>query len=291
MPVHDAFLSRYDAMLARWPVPNQPVDVPGRFGTTRVNVCGVPDGPAVVLLPGGGSTSTVWWGTVGALASTHRVLAIDLIGDSGRSVYDGEPITGLADLMRWLDDTLDALGVPDAVVVAHSYGGWIATQYALHAPGRVGGLVLLDPTECLAPERLTFRLRGIPLFIGRSDDRYCSFLRWEAGGRELDQQWLDLWSVPFGGNRKLVWPKLIPPDRLATLAAPTLLILAGASRQNPTRRMAETARRFLPAARVVTLPDATHFTLPQEHPDEINAMLREFLDERAERSGPAAARS
>jgi hypothetical protein len=31
----------------------------------------------------------------------------------------------------------------------------------------------------------------------------------------------------------------------------------------------------------VTLPDATHFTLPHQHPDEINALLREFLDKRA----------
>jgi pimeloyl-ACP methyl ester carboxylesterase len=285
MPVHDAFLTRYDAMLARWPVPNEPVDVPGRHGTTRVNVCGVPDGPAVVLLPGGGSTSTVWWGTVGALADTHRVFAVDIIGDCGRSVYDGEPINDLADLMRWLDDTLDALGVPDAVVVGHSYGGWLATQYALHAPHRVDGLVLLDPTECLAPEKLRFRLRGIPLFLGRGDDRFRSFIRWETGGRELDRQWLDLWSVPFGGPRKLVWPRRIPPRRLATLAAPTLLILAAASRQNPTRRMAGAARRTLPGARVVTLPDATHFTLPQQHPDEINAALRGLLDGR-----PGAAR-
>lgn len=278
---NDAFLSRYDAMLARWPVPHEPVDIPGRHGTTRVNVCGVPDGPAVLLIPGGGSTSTVWWRTVGALAGTHRVLAVDVIGDSGRSVYDGEPITGAADLMRWLDDTLDSLGVPDAVVVGHSYGGWLATQYALHAPQRVGGLMLLDPTECLCTEKLTYRLRAIPLFLGRGDDRRCSFIRWETGGRELDRQWLDLWSVPFRGPTKLVWPKLVRADRLATLPTPVLLVLAGASRQNPARRMAEVASRFLPSARVVALPDATHFTLPQQHPDEINALLREFLDERA----------
>jgi pimeloyl-ACP methyl ester carboxylesterase len=277
----DEFLSRYDAMLARWPVPHESVDIPGRHGTTRVNVCGVPDGPAVLLIPGGGSTSTVWWRTVGALAGSHRVLAVDVMGDSGRSVYDGEPITGVTDLMRWLDDTLDALGVPDAVVVGHSYGGWLATRYALHAPHRAGGLALFDPTECLCPEKLSFRLRGIPLFLGRGDDRWCSFIRWETGGRELDEQWLDLWSVPFGGPTKLVWPKLIPADRIAALDTPALLVLAGASRQNPTQRMAEAARRALPSARIVTLPEATHFTLPQQHPDEINPMLREFLDERA----------
>ena len=41
--------------------------------------------------------------------------------------------------------------------------------------------------------------------------------------------------------------------------------------------LAEAARRALPAARVVTLPDATHFTLPQQHPAEVNGMLREMI--------------
>ena len=73
-------------------------------------------------------------------------------------VYDGDPITGRADLMAWLDSCLDGLGVPRADICAHSYGGWIALRYALHAPQRVARLVLLDPTQCLSGQRLTYRL-------------------------------------------------------------------------------------------------------------------------------------
>src|SRR5215468_5492259 len=68
MGVYGEFLARYDAMLARWPVPVRTLDIPGRHGTTRVIACGPADGPATVLLPGGGATATVWWSTVGALA-------------------------------------------------------------------------------------------------------------------------------------------------------------------------------------------------------------------------------
>jgi pimeloyl-ACP methyl ester carboxylesterase len=277
MPVHTEFLARYDAMLSRWPAPVEPLDIPGRHGTTRVNVCGVPDGPPVVLLPGGGATSTAWWGVAAALADSHRVCAVDVIGDRGRSVHDGEPVRGAADLMRWLDETLDAIGVPDAAVVAHSYGGWLAARYALHAPHRVNRLALLDPTGVLSPTRPIFRLRAIPLVVSRGRDAYTSFVRWETGGRELDAGWLALWSTPFGGRTTLVLPKQLRPETLRTLDLPVLVVLAGRSRQNSAPAMASVARRFLPDVRVVTLPDATHFTLPSQHPDEVGAALRDFL--------------
>jgi hypothetical protein len=35
-----SFLAAYDAALKEWPVPHEEVDVPTRFGTTHVVVCG-----------------------------------------------------------------------------------------------------------------------------------------------------------------------------------------------------------------------------------------------------------
>jgi pimeloyl-ACP methyl ester carboxylesterase len=275
MGVHAEFLARYDAMLARWPVPVETLDIPARHGTTRVIACGPADGPAAVLLPGGGATATVWWSTVGALADTHRVYAVDVIGDRGRSVYDGEPIAGETDLMQWLDGILDSAGVPDTMLVGHSYGGWLATRYALHAPHRVNRLALLEPSAVLAPNRPVFGLRAVPLLFARSRRPYASFVRWETGGRPLDAGWLELWSTPFGGRTQLVFPRQVSRAELATIAVPVTIVLCGQSRQAPAAQMARVARAALPHARVTTIPDATHFTVPQQHPDEVGAALRD----------------
>src|SRR5262249_47438121 len=149
------FHAAYDAMLARWPVEVESTDIPGRLGTTHVNACGPKDAPVIVLIHGGGATSTVWYGMVGPLAEAHPGYAIDTIGDKGRSVYDGTSLGGRDRLMAWLDETLDALGVTRAeAIVAHSYGTWITMQYALHAPDRIRRMVLLDPTECFIPVSL-----------------------------------------------------------------------------------------------------------------------------------------
>src|SRR4029450_67643 len=78
------FLGAYDALLARWPIPVESVDVPSTYGTTRVQVCGRADGPALVLLCQFGATSTVWFANVGDLGREYRVYAVDPIRQPGR---------------------------------------------------------------------------------------------------------------------------------------------------------------------------------------------------------------
>jgi pimeloyl-ACP methyl ester carboxylesterase len=199
VPVHPDFYRRYDAVMARWPVAHTRVDLPGRFGTTHLNVCGAEDGLPVVLLPGGGATSAVWYATVGALAPAHRVYAIDLPGDAGRSVADGERLKGEGAWMTWLDETLDQLGLSEVAVGGHSLGAWLATRFAVHAPERVRRLVLLDPTDCLSATSLIFRLRAVPLLLLGGERRKRSFHNWETGGRAVDPEFLALWAGRFGG--------------------------------------------------------------------------------------------
>jgi pimeloyl-ACP methyl ester carboxylesterase len=266
----------YDDVLARWPLPVEPLDLPGRYGTTHVNVAGPNDGQPVVLLPGGRATSTVWWGVAGPLADAgHRLYAVDLIADGGRSVADGEPVDGFAGYRRWLDETLDALGVGDVTLVGHSFGAHIAMQYTLHNPDRVARLVLVDPTDCFSPTRLRFRLRAIPLFVGRHPGRWRSFIEWEAHGHRLDPQWLDLWSAIWPPNptrTRLAMPRRPDAATLAGLRTPTVVVVAGSSRQNPARTLARNAAAH-PAVTVVTIPTATHFTLPQEYPAQVAAVI------------------
>lgn len=119
-----------------------------------MHVCGPDDGTPVVLLHGGGATSTVWFANAEALAGTHRAFAPDAVGGPGRSVPAGVGVRSPADLMRWLDAVLDGLGLRRDALVGHSYGGWTALSYAVHATERVTRLVLLDPTDCFAGLRL-----------------------------------------------------------------------------------------------------------------------------------------
>src|SRR5439155_24765591 len=161
MDFNGDFNKAYDAVLARWPLPVEPVEVDSPYGTTHVNVCGPPDGRPLVLLHGGGATPTVWFANVAELARAHRVHAVDHINDAGRSVPHGRPVRSRDDLMAWLDAVLTGLGLDAVRLCGHSYGGWLALCYALHAPQRVTHLALLDPTLCFAGMPLSYRPRAV----------------------------------------------------------------------------------------------------------------------------------
>jgi pimeloyl-ACP methyl ester carboxylesterase len=275
-----AYFAKYDALLGRWPVDVEPLDLPGRYGTTHVNACGPAGAPAIVLMHGGRATSTVWYGVVGVLARTHRVYAIDAMGDSGRSIDDGEPLVGRSGLMHWLDETLDRLGVGVTALVGHSLGAWTSMQYALHAPDRVSRLGLLDPTDCLSPTLLRYRLRAIPLFLGRAPDRWRRFFRWETQGHPVDAEFGELWASSmkptWHRGAKLTLPRRPPAAAIVRFRTPTLVVVAGRSRQNKPKQL-ERLARTLPDVRVVTLPQATHFTLPQQYPAEVAAAIIDLV--------------
>ncbi|QFU87608.1 alpha/beta fold hydrolase [Amycolatopsis sp. YIM 10] len=277
----EEFLAAYDAVLGRWPVEVKPVDVESEFGTTRVQLCGPPDGAPLVLLHGGGATSAVWLANIAELSREHRVYAVDQIGAPGRSVHSGRPFRRPRDLLDWLDSLFRHFRLSGAGVCGHSYGGWLALAYALRAPARVEKLALLDPTQCFAGFRPGYLLRALPLLLRPSAKRERAFLEWELGGAPVDQGWLELVSlgaefpsskVVAGGRPRSPAPRM-----------PVLLVLAGKSRAHDVRRVEANARAALGPAQleVLTLPEATHHSLPLWPAEPLNRALTAFYQARS----------
>ena len=142
-----AYLAAYDAAMKSWPVPYEEFDVPSRFGTTHVIASGPMTAPPLVLLHGYMATSTMWSPNIAAFSRDHRVYAVDVMGQPGKSV-PGEPIRTVADFVSWLTAILDALHVDRVSLVGQSFGGWLALNYAIAAPQRLLKLVLLSPGGC-----------------------------------------------------------------------------------------------------------------------------------------------
>ncbi|WP_329116280.1 alpha/beta fold hydrolase [Streptomyces sp. NBC_01465] len=276
---NDPFLQAYDAVLAQWPEDTAPTTVPTPYGATRVNSCGPRDAPPLLLLPGGGgATSTAWFATAAALGRTHRVHAADLVGEPGRTVPGATPLKTPADLMAWLDALLDGLGLDSVSLCGHSYGGWIALRYALHAPARTDRLVLLDPTQCFTGFRPGYLLRALPMLLRPTSGNTRAFLTWETAGAGLDPAWLRLQALApdFPSARPVTGPRPTPAE-LRTLKAPTLLLLAGRSRAHDIRKAEAAAKSLLPHVETAVLADASHHSLPHSAPRELGVRMREFL--------------
>lgn len=274
------FAAAYDAVLAKWPGPVDSLEVDTPFGATRVNACGAVEGEPLLLLHGGGATSTVWFNNVGPLARRHRVLAVDQINDAGRSVPSGQPVRTRGDLMAWLDAVLAGLPIAGSVrICGHSYGGWLALNYAMHAPERVARLALLDPSECFAGMSLSYKLRALPLFLpGAKPARMRSFLRWETRGARLDPDWLRLVTLAAGVQTPgIVMPRRPDPRRLRELPIPTLVLVAERTRSHDPAAVAANAKQLLPRVETAVLDGATHHTIPVGAPEAVNAHLDRFL--------------
>ncbi len=103
------------------------------------------EGPmAVVFESGFGQDASVWKAVIAELGARCHCVAYARAG-LGKSGTDGAPKTIEAHLQD-LGAVMDALA-PDrkVVLVGHSYGGLLVTEFARLHPERVQGLVLVDP--------------------------------------------------------------------------------------------------------------------------------------------------
>jgi len=80
------YMDAYDAAMRLWPVPYESFDVNTSYGQTHIISCGVKDAFPLVLLHGGYASSTMWFPNIADLAKKFHVLALDTIGEPGRSV-------------------------------------------------------------------------------------------------------------------------------------------------------------------------------------------------------------
>jgi pimeloyl-ACP methyl ester carboxylesterase len=102
-------------------------------------------GPDVVLLHGLGDSSIGWqFIEPDLIRAGYRVTVWDALG-AGRSDKPPSGNYSIEAHVRRLNETLDALGVRQAVFVGHSLGGSVALRLAEQNPERVRALCLIDP--------------------------------------------------------------------------------------------------------------------------------------------------
>lgn len=254
-----AVVALYDRALAQWPVVHETRMVPTRHGETFVILSGRAEGPPLVLLHGAGTNSAIWAGDVAAYGRSHRVIAVDLPGEAGRSTpnrpaWDGPAFT------EWLEDVLDVLRVERAVLVGISQGAWTALKFAVVHPQRVEQLVLLTPGG-IVPDRLSFVLRaGALSFLG------------DWGARRMTRMLYGRQPIPDGVEeitavvmrhfkaRIGVLP-IFTDEQLQRLTMPVLLLGGSDDALRDMDKIAGRLDDLLPQMEVVIVPGAGHALL------------------------------
>jgi pimeloyl-ACP methyl ester carboxylesterase len=127
----------------------------GRFvhvGKTRLHVVERGSGPTLVLVHGlGAQLRNFTYALTERLEPHFHLICVDRpgCGYSTRPAGVSASLTGQADTIA---DLLASLGVRQAIIVGHSYGGAVALALALNRPECVRGLALIAPLTRLQGE-------------------------------------------------------------------------------------------------------------------------------------------
>jgi pimeloyl-ACP methyl ester carboxylesterase len=279
------FLERYDRRAERWPVPSESRSVETSLGRTYVRVSGPPEAPPLVLLHGIGSNSLTWDANVAALSGSFRVHAVDAVYDYGRSIPTAQA-RNRDDLVRWLDELFTGLGLEGGVnLVGLSYGGWLASQYALRFPERVRKLVLLAPVFTVLPLSAGWIFRAVLCVL---PFRYFSrsFMFWlledlvrkGETGRATVEEWAEDSFVAMRSfkSRRTVNPTVLTDEELRSLGMPTLYLVGENEKIYSASAALQRLERVAPHIQTGLIPGAGHdFTATQA--ELVNDRVLAFL--------------
>ncbi len=222
------------------------------------------EGPPVLLLHGGLANSNYWGHLVPALAQSFTVTVMDTRGH-GRS-----PLVSRAFGYRiFAEDAaalLDRLAIPSAAIVGWSDGAVTGLQLAMSRPERVTKLFAFGANA--SPDGMIAGGAGsrvFAAFAARCRDEYAALSphpeRWPQLLEALRPMWR---NEPRFSARQM-----------ASVTAPTVIADGEHDeiiRRDHTVRMS----RQIPGARLVILPQVSHFAMLQD-PGQFNRAVIEFL--------------
>ena len=227
-----------------------------------------PDTPArtLVFVHGYGGRNLQWLYQLRAFGQTMRVIAPDLRGHSQSDDPARPPIT-VETLVDDLEATLAQLETRRPfLLVAHSFGGAIAVEYALRHPDEVSGLVLIGTPARFILTPGARQLMSLPgPVIETLKKRLGIAIFAEARTlRRMHDGAMSRWQ----GDK-----------RLGELRVPTLVVI-GHRDTVFTQEHYAAVPKLIPGAQQVVIPVSAHL-VQLERPDAVNRAIRRFVQARA----------
>jgi pimeloyl-ACP methyl ester carboxylesterase len=271
------YMAAYEDMFVLWNVPHDSTVIKTGYGNTHINVSGPADGYPLVILHAAGLSSTVWFANIAALSEHHRVYAVDVIGDAGKSVAD-RLMMERKDYAQWLKEVFDGLNIERCDLLGHSYGGWLTLNMALTYPDRLRNIVLLAPAASFRP--LGYMTKLI-LVLGefKIHPPARSVLKAAATkGTVLEEAFVHLMEIVTRYcSPATMFPTVYTDTELKQLQLPALLLIGEGDKIYNPRKAIERARQWMPDLTAEIIPDAGHILI-MDQPEIVNARILDFLN-------------
>jgi pimeloyl-ACP methyl ester carboxylesterase len=252
------------------------------------------EGDPILLLHGFPTSSHLYRNILPALGKTHRAIALDLPGYG----LSEKPLEIAYDYELYADTLnafLDALGIQEVHLVVHDLGGPAGLYWAVHNPGRVRSIVVLN--TLVFPEvhwtvtafLLALRTPGLRDFLVSPKGLVATMKLGVVHKERMNRATLTPYTAPFetkparkalikagsglgiGGLAKIA-------KKLPSLEVPLRLIYGEKDRVLPD--VANTMKRIQtlrPDAELTALPNSGHF-LQEDEPERVAELIGEFVN-------------
>jgi proline iminopeptidase len=261
-------------------------------------------GPPLLLHPGGPGFAGEPFAHQPELAAEYTLLVLDQRG-TGRSDRPNDPSAyDLKDYAADIEAVREHLGLDRLDLIGHSFGGFVAINWASNHPDHVGRLVLAGAiprfTQAIAGERMERGMthQGEPYFEAAME----AMGRQQRGDYSTDEELARLYAmaaslfVPHGIDASEVFdalrragtnadavrhfnervaPTMDQRQALGKIVSPTLLITGDL---DPFRHAIDEMADALPDPATVLIPGADHFLLLEsEHRPAWSRAILDFL--------------
>jgi proline iminopeptidase len=272
-----------------------------RLGTAQLHVEECGSGPVLLVMHGGlGLDHTYLRPYLDSLGSAARVVYYDHRGN-GKSPPVGDWTNISHD--TWIDDAdhlREALECEKTFLLGHSYGGFLAIEYALKYPSRLRGLIL-----CSTAPAFDYADTAMALARSKYTDKQFQVLTQGLSGPIADDDALrEVWSEILPMYFKNVDARLVRQiierirfranafnhsffnclpsfntiDRLEHISTPTLVIGGREDWIMPPLHGPERLGKMIPGANVVIFEDSGHFPFIEEH-ERFTTLVSNWIDE------------
>jgi pimeloyl-ACP methyl ester carboxylesterase len=281
----EQYHARYAQRAVAWPVPCETRLIETPAGWTHVRLSGSREAPLLLLLHGARGNSLMWVPNIAALSAGLNTCAIDTIGETGLSVCRNR-LSRTEQLLAWLEEVIGVLAPGQPVSLAGlSYGGYLASQFALRFPGRIRRLVLLSPAATVMPVSAAMLGRAMLTVLPHIAFRR-SFYHWlladsvRSGpeGRVWVDEAVDDWALADRcfAYLHLVGAAVLDDDTLRQWRTPTLYLVGENERMYSPHHALARLRRLAPQIKTGLIPGAGH-DLWWVRAETVNKAMVEFL--------------
>ena len=273
------YFKAYEETLKLITVPYEDLYIDTDFGRSYIIKSGDSNNPPLVLLHAASCGSPIWYKNIEALSESFSVYAIDLIGETSKSLMK-KKMAGPEDNALWLDQTIWGLGLDEIYLCGLSIGGWNAANFASRYPQKVKKLVLISPVQTFAKMYTAYFFKIMKMGFKPTRENVEAYIGWGSEKEApLPESIITQFTLSvMNMNSNASFPKWLKEDQVRNIKSPTLVLFGENEFAFDTNKAKKRAEKVIDNLQLEIVNEASHL-IPVSKPEYTNDKLIKFLKE------------